>query len=176
MLLSAFIGLVALTWVFLWGESIRWGEMINDNKLSNFCVSVFTILGTIATIVLTIKQIQHNKKMQLATIEPDLVPKPITFSLHLGLEPASHCLESTFDVEIKNEGIGPAKRVMVQWVAYEFMLPGHKILNEVVSDDITFELLPHIGEESYHIKRIHLKASALTDFLHILDADSVTKF
>lgn len=114
---------------FLWNEKIDFKNKINDQKIANFFVTVFTIIGTIATIFYTIKQYKLSELVNRTSIKPDLYPKSYFFKMEDDESPLeiagidsnlylTHAvrLKHDFDLLIENIGVGIAKSVKFKWV------------------------------------------------------------
>jgi uncharacterized membrane protein len=118
---STFIVLII---VFLWKEKIDFSQKINDQKVSNFFVTVFTTLGAIATIYYAAKQY----KLQHATsVEPEVVPfGTLKFKLS---ERLSYFLAKENaelpQLSIQNFGPGVARNIKIKWEydSQEFFKP-----------------------------------------------------
>ena len=111
---------------FLWNEKIDFRYKINDQKIANFFVTVFTIIGTIATIFYTIKQYKLSELVNRTHIKPDLLPKLCVLSMkddERSREFAGRELyltyptfEHGFGLMIENIFVGTAKNIKIKWV------------------------------------------------------------
>jgi hypothetical protein len=113
---------------FFWNEKLDRTKRINDQKVTNFFITVFTAIGTIATIVYTIKQYKLSELINRTSIKPDIYPQGNMFEIIDDDEPLSiEGLENLFlthvsflkpelNFSIKNAGIGIAKNVTISWI------------------------------------------------------------
>lgn len=114
---------------FLWNERIDFKNKINDQKIANFFVTVFTIIGTIATIFYTIKQYKLSELVNRTSIKPDIFPKSYFFKMEddgspleiRGIAPnlyLTHAmrLKHDFALLIENIGVGIAKNLKFKWI------------------------------------------------------------
>lgn len=102
---------------------------INDQKISNFFVSLFTAIGTIATIFYSIKQYKLSELVNRTSIKPDIYPKSYFLRMEddeepidiAGIEPNLYLTHGTafahdHKLMIKNIGVGIAKNIKIKWL------------------------------------------------------------
>lgn len=120
---------VTLLVLFLWKEQLYISHKIDDQKITNFFVCLFTAVGTIATIFYTIKQHELAELVNRTTIKPDLYPQNYFFqmvdddqTLNInGIKPNlflthAYGFKSGHKLLIKNIGVGIAKDIEIEWL------------------------------------------------------------
>lgn len=123
------LSVILLIVAFSWNEKVDFNYKINDQKIANFFVCVFTIIGTIATIFYSIKQYKLSELVNRTSIKPDLFPKSYTFQMVDDENPVeisylkrnlylTHAmgLDDDQGLLIENIGVGVAKTVNYKWI------------------------------------------------------------
>lgn len=122
------IAVVILMVLFLWREKIDFNFRINDQKITNFFVCAFTLIGTIATLFYTVKQYKLSELVNRTAIKPELYPTDYVFLMEDDEEPLdfgeakglylthASSLKPGTKLSIKNIGVGIAKDIRVEWI------------------------------------------------------------
>ncbi len=116
------IFVVLISVFFLWNEKLSIREKINDQKISNYFVTIFTAVGTLATIYYTTKQYSLSKEAHKASIKPDIYPEEVHCKMTDLQGSTKQFNMSVAEVVfpdagllIKNTGIGIAKKIQIKW-------------------------------------------------------------
>lgn len=111
---------------FFWNETINLQLKINDQKVANYFITLFTIFGTITTLYVSYKQYDLARIANLSSIKPDLFIKPTSIKMDdfesndelLGLVriTCASVIGNNMGIEVENKGLGTAKNINYKWI------------------------------------------------------------
>jgi hypothetical protein len=128
---SIVVGLIllVLVFLFLWREKLTLKAPINDQKVTNFFITAFTAVGTLATTLYTIRQYRLSTLSQRTAIKPEIYPLTGMFKMQDAEEPLEiegieaglylthpYPIKDNKKLYIKNLGVGLAKNISATWI------------------------------------------------------------
>jgi hypothetical protein len=119
---------IGLTIIFLWKEKLDLHSKINDQKVTNFFITVLTSVGTIFSVYYLKRQVEETNLGRKTSIIPDIMPEDAVFevtednlpSLATGSDlpgiSIKNLTNDSYHINLLNIGVGIAKNIEAKWL------------------------------------------------------------